>query len=169
MNDDNDLLWIVFLFALAQVVLVALACTGCAGPDPSIREMQAATAEPTASPRIDSEGPVDVRTEQETDQRQQDTTANVAGDAERVTTQKFGLDAGTESLLQSFAEIVGDGVAQASRMLGRTIAAAAIVAVGAFLLAFFCDAPDNMEIKAIGVIIALSAMVAGPVLVFTLM
>jgi len=186
----NRVVWALALLILAACFLAWL--TGCAGSDAAWakpagqpREQQRATTKveatdhaevetheeqkqssPTSAGAIASgEGKVETATKQG-DSRSE--VGDVRGTVQQ-TTNKFGLDPGTEALLARFAGIVEKTLGEAPGLLVKCIAAGYAFLAGLVVWALFAPAPANGRIELVAQIIGLAVMLAGPFVVFWLL
>ena len=83
----------------------------------------------------------------------------VGGD---VSTVRYGLDDGMAALLGRYGE-------QTAGVLAKVVASAVVAVAGLLLWALNTNAPSSEMLKLVGQIVGLAAMVAGPLLVWTVL
>jgi len=146
------------VFILLTLLLFA-GCSGPRGPE------QTQAAEVTPAPVAEHvEGDVHQPTITEMEESVRESGVETGGGqvTGRVSTVRYGLDEQMAALLERYGE-------QTAGVLAKVVGSAIVAVAGLLLWALNTNAPSSEALKLVGQVVGLTAMVAGPVLVWTML
>ena len=144
------------------ILLTLLLFTGCAVPRGPEQTQAAEVAPAPVAEHVEGDVHQPTVTEMEESARESGVETGggeVAGD---VSTVRYGLDQHMAALLERYGE-------QTAGVLAKVVGSAIVAVAGLLLWALNTNAPSSEMLKLVGQVVGLAAMVAGPVLVWTML
>jgi hypothetical protein len=144
------------------ILLTLLLCAGCAVPRGPEQVQRARVAPQPRAEHVEGDVHQPTVTEMEESAREsgvETAGGQVGGD---ISTVRYGLDQHMAALLERYGE-------QTAGVLAKVVGSAIVAVAGLLLWALNTNAPSSEALKLVGQVVGLAAMVAGPVLVWTML